>query len=83
MDSSESNENVTRAKNYPWWKALCLLRKGCRRDLTTVFNYVKELQQGREQTVSITPLESTACKAKSDRIRRKQGTDGLDSRKSS
>lgn len=60
-----------------------LLREGCRRDLTRVFNYVKELQQGRGPTVSVTPLESMACKAKSDRIRRKQGTHGLDSRKSS
>jgi len=57
---------MTRAKNYSWWKALYLLRKVCRRDLTTVFNYVKELEQGREQTASLTPLESMACKAKSD-----------------
>lgn len=56
---------MTRAKNYSWWKALYLRRKGGRRDLTTVFNYVKELQQGREQTVSISPLESMACKTKS------------------
>lgn len=39
-----------------------MLRKGCRRDLTTAFNYVKGLQQGREQTVSVTPLESTASR---------------------
>lgn len=73
---------MTRAKNYPWWKALYLPRKGCRRDLTTVANYVQELQQGREQTFSITPLERMAWKAKSGRIRWKQGSDGLDSRKS-
>lgn len=72
---------MTRAKNYSWWKALYLLRKGGRRDLTKVFNYVKELQQGREQTVSISPIESIACKMKSDGIRWKQGTQRLDSRK--
>lgn len=81
-DSSESNKNTTRAKNYPWWKILYFLWKGCKRDLTTAFSYVWELQQGRNQIVFTTPLESMAWKAKSYRIRWKLGTRGLDSRRS-
>lgn len=32
----ESRKNMTRATNYPWWKALNVLRRGCKRDRTSL-----------------------------------------------